>query len=191
MASRSWIGALLLTAALVVGGPLGGAQADRPSSLSDTALSEPAETEESTLAWVMRQIAEVIAYAMGWDGQTEGGERTPTGTPGKQYSSGVEGLVERFVDEQRAQLPMRVGDDAQLVDIRLANRNVSFYIALDYDAGRVNRQALRPYQDRIKARACGERAFRMLARLDAKATYVLRDKRNRVLYRFFLDPKQC
>lgn len=201
--SGAWlrrVGRLSLIATLllaVMPGPAAQPRADTPI----TAEAAPAADgeDEGTVAWLMRLLAAGIAAVMGSDGEGDGvqgrsgsGGGVPGGgTPKTGRSGGVEGMIERFVEEQRRKLPLRMNDEAQLVDIRLSQRNISFYVALDYDVGEVNRQALKPMQEQVRARACADRGFRMLAALDAKATYVLTDSRNRTLYRFFLDPKHC
>lgn len=171
-----------------------------PAAGSDAAGPEPAvapaegvsAAEESTVAWLLRLLTAAIAQLMGWDGDAP----QTGGQAGRDHGDvsgpgGLEGAIALFVEEQRRKLPLRMGDDAELVDIRLSARTISFYVALHYDAGEVNRQTLKPMQAAIRSRACADRAFRLLGRLNARATYVLTDSRNRTLYRFFLDPKQC
>ncbi|MEM6906152.1 MAG: hypothetical protein AAF568_09680 [Pseudomonadota bacterium] len=121
-------------------------------------------------------------------GETSPAREVSPATPlsDAEFDQLFDGYIRQF-----GNLPQEIGPEVELTRASSADRTISLYFTLKIDAGNLNRQSLKEMEDPMRAQICRDAKVASLASADAKMTMIFADQENRVVYRFFLDPKSC
>lgn len=123
--------------------------------------------------------------------EVAGNSQPANGSTQSPLEAAFDRNVVSLLEAKYGALPARINDELELTQIKTANRTVSLYFRLNIDMPNVNRQSVKALGPGLKSQFCAEKAMQILAQVDIKVTFVMTDLRNRVLYRFFMNPKDC
>ncbi|MEM6934414.1 MAG: hypothetical protein AAF526_12615 [Pseudomonadota bacterium] len=122
-------------------------------------------------------------------------EEAPTKSSNSPVQREIETAFDRnvvaLIEARYGKLPARINDELELTRINTIDRIVSFYLRVKIDITDVNRQSVKALRPQLERQFCRDKAIHLLSTIDVKVTFVMTDLRNRVLYRFFMDPEDC